>query len=455
MSTTVQTGITREIASSEGTFTHLGGGRLVVLEAEGRDRGRWIDLGEKPATIGSSSECALVLEDRTVSRQHAEAQLDGTELIVRDLDSRNGTHFEGARIREIRIGYGATFRCGHTTIKFVPSEEAFKFEASATTAFGSIVGQSVPMRRLFSLMSEVASHNVTVLVEGETGTGKELVAEELHKHSARSGGPFIIFDCGAVPPDLVASSLFGHVKGAFTGAVADKRGAFAEADGGTLLLDEVGELPLEVQPALLRALDKKSVCRVGSSRHETFDVRIVATTNRNLREAVALKTFREDLYYRLAVVRIALPPLRERADDIPLLVASMVRRFAEGRNLRVPSAVMQKMLAFPWPGNIRELRNTLERACVLAKDGQISFDPVSGDAQATASPDAPPQSDPGGILPFKEAKAQVVGQFERQYLIELMTKNEGNLVRAAREARIDRKYLRELLDKFGIDIPKR
>src|SRR5207245_106356 len=207
-----------------------------------------------------------------------------------------------------------------------------------------------------------APTDATVLIEGETGTGKELIAEEIHEHSGRKGGPFAVFDCGAVPRELIESALFGHVKGSFTGAVADRKGAFAEANGGTIFLDEIGELPIDMQPALLRALDKRAVRRVGANQYEKVDVRVVAATNRDLREEVAKKAFREDLYYRLAVIRVHLPPLRERGHDITLLIEHFMRNFSAGRDLKLTGEDLQRLRASGWPGNVRELRKVRDRA---------------------------------------------------------------------------------------------
>jgi DNA-binding NtrC family response regulator len=297
------------------------------------------------------------------------------------------------------------------------------------------------MRQMFALLEEIAPKNSTVLIEGETGTGKELFAREVHEHSLRRNGPFVVFDCGSVPRELIASILFGHVKGAYTGALTDRRGVFAEAHGGTLFLDEIGELALDLQPALLRALDSRSVCRVGATAYEHFDVRIVAATNRDLRAEVAKKKFREDLYYRLAVIRMAVPALCERGRDIPLLVEHFKNIFDP--QLAIRAEDMARLVNYRWPGNVRELRNVMERACVLGRDGHIVLEQSIGDAVA-----------PSGLairrdLPFKEAKHQVVEAFERDYITDLMDHHGGNLSAAARQAGIDRKHLRELVRKYA------
>jgi DNA-binding NtrC family response regulator len=418
------------------------GGSLLVIQ--GPDRGEVCALRDQPVSIGSAPSCDLILSDKAVSRKHLVAEPAGAEIVLKDQGSTNGSYILGSRFKEITVGYGAEFKLGRTVIKYLPEEVAVEPEASEASAFGALIGRDLKMRRLFNLLEDVARNDATVLIEGETGTGKELVAEELHEHSARRGGPFVVFDCGAVPRELIESALFGHLRGSFTGAVADRKGAFAEAHGGTIFLDEIGELPPELQPTLLRALDKKAVRRVGGNTYEKVDVRIVAATNRDLRAQVAAKLFREDLYYRLAVIRVTLPPVRERGADIPFLVEHFVRQFAGGRSLVVTPDDLARLQRHSWPGNVRELRNTLERACVLSKGETLNLDDAFTEL-------APPPVGFRTDLPFKEAKGQLVERFEREYIVDLMKRHKLNLSAAAREAQIDRKHLRELLRKYGMD----
>jgi len=417
----------------------------IFLVIKGPDRGETVRLGDKPVTFGSAPTCEMVLSDKTVSRKHLQAELVNDEVILTDSGSTNGTFIQGSRFERISVGFGAEVKLGRTVIKFLPDEEVVEPEPSESNAFGTIVGGDTKMRQLFKLLTDVAQTNATVLIEGETGTGKELIAEEIHNHSPRRDGPFVVFDCGSVPRELIESMLFGHVKGSFTGAITDRKGAFAEAHGGTIFLDEIGELPLELQPTLLRALDKKAVRRVGSNTYEKVDVRIVAATNRDLRAEVAAKTFREDLYYRLAVIRVNLPPLRERGDDIKILVDHFIRSFSPpGRQLAITPEDMSRLQRHSWPGNVRELRNVIERACVLSKGDSLNLDDAFVEQAAPAL----------GIrtdLPFKEAKGQLVELFEREYIVDLMRRHKMNLSAAAREAQIDRKHLRELIRKYGLD----
>jgi DNA-binding NtrC family response regulator len=442
MGPTDRTGVTSLLDDTPAFTRQVTGGTFVVIQ--GPDRGESVPLRAHPVVFGSSPACDLVLTDKTVSRRHLIAARDGQDVVLRDQGSTNGSYIQGSRFKEITIGFGAEVKVGRTVLKYLPEEEVVEPEASDQSAFGQLVGRELKMRRLFKLLEDVAPNDATVLIEGETGTGKELVAEECHNHSLRKNGPFVVFDCGAVPRELIESSLFGHIKGSFTGAITDRKGAFAEAHGGTIFLDEIGELPLELQPALLRALDKKAVRRVGSNNYEKVDVRIVAATNRDLRAEIANKTFREDLYYRLAVIRVTLPPLRERGSDIPFLVEHFIKVLGAGRSLSVSPDDMARLQRHSWPGNVRELRNVLERACVLSRGDSINLDDAFTEK---SSPALGIRTD----LPFKEAKGQLVELFEREYIVDLMRRHKMNLSAAAREAQIDRKHLRELIRKYGLD----
>ncbi len=415
----------------------------IFLVIKGPDRGESIRLVDKPVHFGSSPSCEMVLSDKTVSRKHVMAELAGDEVMMVDCGSTNGTFIQGSRFEKISIGFGAEVKLGRTVIKFLPDEEVVEPEPSRDTAFGTIVGSDTKMRQLFNLLTDVAATNATVLIEGETGTGKELIAEEIHNHSPRRDGPFVVFDCGSVPRELIESMLFGHVKGSFTGAITDRKGAFAEAHGGTIFLDEIGEMALDLQPSLLRVLDKRAVRRVGSNTYEKIDVRVVAATNRDLRAEVAKKAFREDLYYRLAVIRVSVPPLRERGSDIPLLMGHFMASFGQG--LKITPDDMAKLQRHSWPGNVRELRNVMERACLLSRGEQVNIDDAL--TQENGGPALGIRTD----LPFKEAKGQLVEMFEREYIEDLMRRHKMNLSAAAREAQIDRKHLRELIRKYGLD----
>ncbi|HTE54470.1 MAG TPA: sigma 54-interacting transcriptional regulator [Kofleriaceae bacterium] len=418
----------------------------IFLAIAGPDRGESVQFRPgRPIYFGSSPECEMALSDKTVSRRHLLALWEGDTVLLRDQGSTNGTFVQGSRFKEIAIGFGAEFKLGRTVIKFLPEEEIVNPEPAEESAFGHLIGGDTKMRQLFKLMQDVATTDATVLIEGETGTGKELIAEEIHNHSHRKDGPFVVFDCGSVPRELIESALFGHVKGSFTGAIGDRRGAFADAHAGTIFLDEIGEMALDLQPSLLRVLDKKAVRRVGSNTYERIDVRVVAATNRDLRAEVAKKSFREDLYYRLAVIRLSVPPMRERGTDIPLLIEWFINRFSTaGKPLKVSPEDLNRLRRHSWPGNVRELRNTIERACLLARGEYINLDDA---LHEEPTPSLGIRTD----LPFKEAKGQLVEMFEREYIEDLMRRHRMNLSAAAREAQIDRKHLRELIRKYDLD----
>jgi DNA-binding NtrC family response regulator len=437
-----KSGVTQLLDDAPAFSRQRRGGVFLIIK--GPDRGETVALRNQPVYFGSAPSCEMVLSDKTVSRRHLLAVPDGDTVILKDQGSTNGCFVQGSRFKEIAIGHGAEFKLGRTVIKYLPDEEVVDPEPSDQTSFGNLLGRDTKLRQLFKLLQDVATTDATVLIEGETGTGKELIAEEIHNHSERRDGPFVVFDCGSVPRELIESALFGHVKGSFTGAVGDRKGAFSEAHGGTIFLDEIGEMLLDLQPSLLRVLDKKAVRRVGANQYEKTDVRVVAATNRDLRAEVANKTFREDLYYRLAVIRVTVPPLRERGSDIPLLVEYFTRQFAPGRDLTIPAEDMNRLQRHSWPGNVRELRNVIERACLLSGGDTLNVDDAFTEESAPAL----------GIrtdLPFKEAKGQLVELFEREYIVDLMRRHKMNLSAAAREAQIDRKHLRELIRKYGLD----
>jgi DNA-binding NtrC family response regulator len=435
---------TRVLDGGAPIIRQSGGGRLMIVK--GPDRGETIDVRTSSITLGSGQGCDVLLSDPTVSRKHLEVAPGPEGVVLRDLGSTNGSFVQGARFQELTLGFGTEVTIGKTVLKYIPNEESIDLGPSESESYGALVGRDPKLRRLFRLLDDVAATDATVLIEGETGTGKELIAEEIHRHSPRKNGPFIVFDCGAVPDEQIESALFGHVRGAFTGAISDRRGAFEEADGGTLFLDEIGELSLAVQPALLRALDKQSVRPVGGTTYTRASVRVVAATNRNLRAEIAARQFREDLYYRVAVVRMQVPPLRERPDDIPLLVEHFIRQFRSGGDpLQITAEDLARLRRHSWLGNVRELRNVIERACALSHGARLEID------EALEERPAGRRSGASDIdLPFKAAKARVVDDFERSYIEALLKRHQGNLSAAARAAEIDRKHLRELLRKHGL-----
>jgi len=312
--------------------------------------------------------------------------------------------------------------------------------------FGRMVGRSPAMQSVFDVLNKASTSDATILLEGETGTGKEVSAEAIHRGSPRRDKPFLVVDCGAMPPQLLESELFGHERGAFTGAVSSRQGVFEAAAGGTVFLDEIGELAIDLQPKLLRVLERREVRRVGTNNHIPVNVRLIAATNRSLREQVAHQKFRSDLYYRLAVVEVKLPPLRERLADLPALVEHIVRNLGQVDDEALASVRSPQFLGalaeHNWPGNIRELRNHLER-CVALHD----FAPPRG-AGAVSVPG--PESAVNIGQPLREAREAWVSAFERRYLEELLRQHENRVSAAARAAGVDRIYFYRLLWKHGL-----
>ncbi|HUS66696.1 MAG TPA: sigma 54-interacting transcriptional regulator [Kofleriaceae bacterium] len=410
--------------------------RLRLLVVSGPDRGQHMDLESGSYHVGQDPECALVLRDRKVSRRHLELEVRAEGVQVRDLGSRNGSFHEGARFTQITIGSGAVLKVGTTELKLVSADRSPPMLPSTEEAFGALVGRSLAMRQVFAVLQRVAPADAPVLVNGETGTGKEVCAEAIHARSSRAAGPFIVCDCAALAPSLVESELFGHVRGAFTGADASREGAFAQADGGTLFIDEIGELDLEAQPRLLRALDTHKVKPIGSTTYRSVDVRVIAATNRDLREEVKQHRFREDLFHRLSVLEVTLPPLRERKEDLPLLI----RTLSGEPGLTIAPEAEALLLQHDWPGNVRELRNVVQRA------RSRSSGPV-------LEPEALGLGD-GGEVPatFHAAKDRLIANWERAYVEGLLQRTRGNVSRAARVAGLDRVSLHRLIKKHAISV---
>ena len=347
---------------------------------------------------------------------------------------------------------------GRTELSFTPADEVIDVEPSQADHFENLVGNSVAMREVFGLLERVAPTDLTVLITGETGTGKELASRAVHTLK-RSGGPLVVFDCGAAPENLIESELFGHNRGAFTGAIEARPGVFEMAHGGTIFLDEIGELPLELQPKLLRVLEQREVRRVGANQTKSIDVRVVAATNRNLREEVDRGRFREDLYYRLAVVEMGMPPLRDRAEDLPMLALQLLERSPHNGAVKtIDPAVLEVFEAYHWPGNVRELSNVIERALPFSDGTTISLSALpesmrpsrAGRTTPSSSPAASPTHETDATVPFKDAKDQLINAFERQYLVDLLDRYDGNVSKAARAADMDRKSITRLMKKHTI-----
>ncbi len=391
--------------------------------------------------VGSGEDCDIVVRDPTVSRQHVEFELRPEGVAVRDLASRNGTHYLGQRVERMIVSLGSRLSVGRATLAIDADvnalDEALVYDG---TSYGGMIGATPSMQRLFALLSRLEGSLVSVLVDGESGVGKEVVARALHDRSKRSAGPYVTVNCGAMARELVASELFGHRRGAFTGAHDNRRGAFEVASGGTLFLDEIGELPLEVQPMLLRALESGEIQPLGAETKTLVKVRVVAATNRDLASEVATGRFREDLLYRVAVVRLTVPPLRERIPDIGLLANTFAR---EQMNEPLPSRVIETLVARAWPGNVRELRNVIAAYAAL---GVVQ--PAFGRDTSRSSSELEGSLDVS--LPYMDQKDGLVDRFTAVYLRALLAACNRNQSEAARMSGLDRTYLRKLLVKHGL-----
>ena len=411
------------------------------------------DFSTPKVRIGSRQGNDLVLGDKTVSRIHVEIAADEHGFRLRDLGSSNGTFVNGVRCNDTYLGSGARISLGRSELKFEALSGEAEVPLSTSESFGPLVGRSAAMRELFATLERVAQTDFTVLVEGETGTGKELVAKAVHTASKRQAQPLVVFDAAAVPSHLIESQLFGHAKGAFTGATDKRIGLMEHAHEGTLFIDELGEMPLLMQPKLLRALAQREVTPVGSHEPRQVDIRVVCATNRDLASEVNAGTFRDDLYYRVAVVRVCVPALRERPEDIPLLLEHFIRSFTpdEGRVAAIVGSISDKnwraLKMYPWPGNVRQLRNVVEGTLALAgNELPTKFDPTLG-----RRPDATPESPVATAdldRPYIEQRDALMARFEESYVRGILDKNEGNISRAAAAAGIDRTYFRRLLKKY-------
>ncbi|MFK7986488.1 MAG: sigma 54-interacting transcriptional regulator [Sandaracinaceae bacterium] len=423
---------------------------LVLIDAESTAVHRF---EAESVRIGSADDNDLVLKDPGVSRHHCRIFIEGGRHVIRDERSKNGTLVNDVPIREAFLLPDARLRLGSTTFRFGTDERLEAIANSKKAEMGGMVGTSEPMRRAFALIERIAPMDATVVVLGETGTGKELAARAVHEHSRRKDGPLVVVDCGAIHPNLVASELFGHERGAFTGADQQKIGAFEAAKGGTVFLDELGELPLELQVNLLRVLERREIKRVGAERYIPVDCRVVAATHRNLVDMVEAGTLREDLFYRLDVVSVTLPPLRERTEDIgPLLDFFLlnldinVSPDGDRKVRRVSPAALEVLERWPWPGNVRELKHAAERAIGL------------GDGDTLETRDLPPRMVPESVRAlessdgrsFKEAKRSWVDAFAKDYLVRLLERHDGNVNAAAEEADLHPKYLRQLMSQYGV-----
>ncbi len=402
-------------------------------------------------TLGTLGSLVVVIADPSVSRVHVEIEPREDGVHLRDLGSTNGTWFHDARVRDVMLVDDAIIRIGRVRLEIRRLREPATETLWQESEFGGLVGRSESMRALFQRLSLISRGHSTVHIHGETGTGKELVAEAIHEHSPRRGGPFQIVDCAALSAELLESELFGHARGAFTGAVRDREGMFEAADGGTLFLDEIGELPSAMQPKLLRTLESRTVRRVGETTQRKIDVRVISATHRDLRREVNAGTFREDLYFRIAVVPVHVPALRERPEDLALLVRHFLRLL--GSALDVTPAILERLAALPWKGNVRELRNVIDRVAGLGWIEGLAADAERDLIRLSPSLVAPP-GDPSGanaaVVPYRVAKDAWNDEKIRDYFSDLRRHFGEDIDTAAAAADIDGSWLRKMYKRLGV-----
>jgi DNA-binding NtrC family response regulator len=423
--------------------------RLTAVSGPGA--GRALAMAKTLATVGRHATNDLVLADPRVSGVHLEVRRTADRVHVRDAGSTNGTWMGAHRITEIELAAGGELTIGSTLLRLDIDEGASAAAVSAREAFGGLVGRSIAMRELFATLERIAPKNLTVLVNGETGTGKEEVARAIHAKSTRSDKPFVVIDATAIPENLAESLLFGHEKGAFTGADRRAMGLFEAANGGTVFLDEIGELPKAIQAKFLRILERREVFRLGSHEPVAVDVRVIAATHRDLRHEIDAGRFREDLFFRLVQVPVQLPPLRDRPEDMPVLCQKLLADIANDAHhpVTIEEEALVHLGAQPWPGNVRELRNVLARAAALATAGVIRRADVAGEGCGfRGTREERKALDLSGQ--FAPAKDRAIESFEAAYLFALMKRCGGNLSLAAREADLARNHLRDLLRKRGL-----
>ncbi|MEZ4439220.1 MAG: sigma 54-interacting transcriptional regulator [Polyangiaceae bacterium] len=412
----------------------------------GPDRGATLAIEPAGVTIGASDECDLSLDDKLVSRRHLELRAEEEGVRVLDLGSTNGTLFGGARVRDLVLTQNAVLTVGGTTLEIAITAEPLDVSVSPRSRFGTAVGESNAMRHVFSLLERAAKNDVTVLFEGESGTGKDVLATALHDQSKRAEGPFVVVDCGALPEGLLESELFGHEQGAFTGAATGRAGAFEQANGGTLFLDEIGELPLASQPKLLRAIETRSFRRLGGSRTIEVDVRVVAATNRRLREMVRHGEFREDLFYRLAVIHVRVPRLAERPEDVVPLATRFLRQTTGDDEATLPEDLARLLTSYAWPGNARELRNVIDRFATFDRaDPRTLFgDVATGDSASDGFPDVTG-------LSYHDGKRVVVEAYHRRILPGAVEAAGGSVKLAAERLGLPRASLYRMLHQLEGD----
>ena len=423
---------------------------LAVIAGElhvtsGNEAGTTVRIDSPSFTIGSGSTATLRLTDKGISREHVRIATLPTGILIQDAGSKNGTWIGTMRIDRVTVSSSVTLKVGDATLEVRIDAKPSALTISEDTRFGDALGFSPAIRAVFAYLLRAASSDVSILLEGENGVGKEVLANAVHRASSRAKGPFVTVDCAAIPSNLFESELFGYERGAFTGADRDKMGLFEEANGGTLFLDELGELPIDVQPKLLRALEQREVRSVGGTTSRPLDIRVIAATNRNLKEQIASRAFREDLYYRLAVAQVRIPALRERSEDIVPLATQFLREISNEPGRDLPRDVGLMFATHTWPGNVRELKNAVRRFVYLgATDEGALFE---GGLALT-----PGSHEDLSHLSYGEARQLVVERMEEVYFPAILRRSEGNVSRAAGLAKLARSSFYRIMDRLGTDV---
>ncbi len=424
----------------------------------GPDAGLEASFGLPTMRIGAAPDNDVVLTDRAVSRRHAEIHMTPNGLLLRDLGSTNGTFINDVRITEAYVPPKAECRIGYSQLLIRQHTEERKVAVPRQDHLGELVGSSERMRELYGLIRAVAPTPTTVHLHGESGAGKELVARTLHTFSGRTG-PLVVFDASVADPEMVRNDLFGHIKGAFTGATGSREGAFRQAHTGTLFIDEIGELPLDLQPRLLRVLETREVTPIGSDKASRVDVRVITATHRDLEAMVKTGAFRADLFYRLSVVPIDVPALREMREDIPLIARNLCQRLQ--LDCQMSAAAIAALQSYSWPGNVRELRNVLERAAVMCGDREIQPEDLRLPRAATMAPVATPLPESMAVSPSQPVVPATAAtstadarthlkEMERQMILDALVRTQHNKAAVARELGIPLSTLKRRLKEYRI-----
>jgi len=429
---------TRAVGARAEGVLRVRGARLVVRG--GPDDGRQARLDVPTFVVGSGEDADFRLSDPTVSRQHLRLSLEESGVHLRDEGSTNGTWLGGVRLVDALVTGDTVLTLGESSLALHLDAAPLELPISTTGRFGEAISVSPTMRHVFAMLERAAQTDITVLIEGESGVGKEVLARGVHASSSRAARPFVAVDCGAIAPSVIESELFGHEKGAFTGATHARIGLFEQADGGTLFLDELGELPLDLQPKLLRALEEREIRPLGGTTTRKVDVRVIAATNRRLAEAAKAGSFRADLYYRLAVARVTIPPLRDRREDVVPLARLFLERAVGEPNTLLPDDFAAMLSAYSWPGNVRELRNVIDRYAVFGTRDTL-FD-IEHEQQPLV------EGEDFSSLPFHEARRLALERFERAYIPKVLQRAGGVVSRAAQLAQVARPSFYRMIDRL-------